>query len=121
MFAGRDTDPSMLRIGAMNLLLNGIESPDLSGANSIEPESLQRGKYTLIVANPPFTGNMTNVDVAKDLTAITKTNKTELLFVALFTQLLKIGGRCASIVPQGVLFGSSNAHQSLRRELIENQ
>ena len=121
MFAGRDTDPSMLRIGAMNLLLNGIESPDLSGANSIEPESLQRGKYTLIVANPPFTGNMTNVDVAKDLTAITKTNKTELLFVALFTRLLKIGGRCASIVPQGVLFGSSNAHQSLRRELIENQ
>lgn len=121
MFAGRDTDPSMLRIGAMNLLLNGIESPDLSGANSIEPESLSRGKFSLIVANPPFTGNMTNVNVAKDLSAITKTNKTELLFVALFTRLLKVGGRCASIVPQGVLFGSSNAHQAIRKELIENQ
>lgn len=121
MFSGRDTDPSMLRIGAMNLLLNGIESPDLSGENSIEPESLPRGKYTLVVANPPFTGNMTNVDVAKDLTAITKTNKTELLFVALFSRLLKVGGRCASVVPQGVLFGSSNAHKALRKELIEGQ
>lgn len=121
MFAGRDTDPSMLRIGAMNLLLNGIESPDLSGANSIEPESLQRGKYTLIVANPPFSGNMTNIDVAKDLTAITKTNKTELLFVALFTRLLKVGGRCASIVPRGVLFGSKSAFVAIRKELVDNQ
>lgn len=121
MFTGRDTDPSMLRIGAMNLLLNGVESPDLSGQNSIEVDSLKRGEYTLVVANPPFTGNMTNVDVAKDLSAIASTNKTELLFMALFTKLLKIGGRCASIVPQGVLFGSSNAHKSLRKEIIENQ
>lgn len=121
MFTGRDTDPSMLRIGAMNLLLNGIDSPDLSGLNSIEAESLKREDYTLVVANPPFSGSMTNIDVAKDLSTLAATNKTELLFLALFTKLLKVGGRCASIVPQGVLFGSSNAHKSLRREIIENQ
>lgn len=121
IFNGNDTDPSMLRIGAMNLLLHGIEEPRLSGDNSIEPNTLARGEYSLIVANPPFAGNITNITIADDLTAIAKTTKTELLFVSLFTRLLKVGGRCASIVPQGVLFGGSKAHVNVRKELIEHQ
>lgn len=121
MFSGNDTDPSMLRIGAMNLLLHGVEEPQISGANSLEDNAIERGKYTLIAANPPFAGNVTDVAIASDIKAIAKTTKTELSFISLFTRLLKVGGRCASIVPQGVLFGSSNAHVAVRKELIEKQ
>jgi type I restriction enzyme M protein len=121
MFTGFDIDKKMLRIGAMNMMLHGVEAPDIRLNNSIEPDAAKRADYTLCLANPPFSGNMTEISIAPDLLAIANTKKTELLFAALFTRLLKIGGRAASIVPQGVLFGSSKAHVGVRRELVENQ
>ena len=121
MFTGFDIDVKMLRIGAMNMMLHGVEAPDIRLNNSIEPESVKRADYTLCLANPPFAGNMTEIAIAPDLLAVANTKKTELLFVTLFTKLLKIGGRCASIVPQGVLFGSSKAHVGVRKELVEKQ
>ena len=121
MFTGFDIDKKMLRIGAMNLMLHGVEAPDVRLNNSVEPDAVPRGKYSLVLANPPFSGNMTEIEIAKDLLAVTNTKKTELLFLALFLKSLKIGGRCCCIVPQGVLFGSSNAHVAIRRELVENQ
>ena len=108
MFSGFDTDQTMLRIGAMNMMLHGVEAPNISWQDS------------LIMANPPFTGSLDKETVSKDLIAIAPTKKTELLFMALFLKSLKIGGRCASIVPDGVLFGSSRAHKALRKELVEN-
>jgi type I restriction enzyme M protein len=78
-------------------------------------------RYTLCLANPPFTGSLDYEAVSKSLLAITKTKKTELLFVSLFIRMLQTGGRCASIVPDGVLFGNSTGHKSLRKELIDNQ
>ncbi len=71
--------------------------------------------------NPPFTGSVFQEEISKDLLALCKTKKTEILFLALFIKMLKVGGRCASIVPDGVLFGSSTAHKALRKELVENQ
>ena len=121
MFTGYDIDIKMLRIGAMNMMLHGVEAPDIKLNNSIEPDAAKRADYTLCLANPPFSGNMTEISIAPDLLAIANTKKTELLFVTLFTRLLKIGGRCASIVPQGVLFGSSKAHVGVRKELVEKQ
>ena len=121
MFTGFDIDVKMLRIGAMNMMLHGVEAPDIRLNNSIEPDSAKRADYTLCLANPPFAGNMTEIAIAPDLLAIANTKKTELLFVSLFTKLLKIGGRCASIVPQGVLFGSLKAHVGVRQELVEKQ
>ena len=105
----------------MNMMLHGVEAPDIKLNNSIEPDAAKRADYTLCLANPPFSGNMTEISIAPDLLAIANTKKTELLFVTLFTRLLKIGGRCASIVPQGVLFGSSKAHVGVRKELVEKQ
>ena len=121
MFSGYDTDQSMLRIGAMNMMLHGVEAPDIRLNNSIEPDAAKRADYTLCLTNPPFAGNMTEIAIAPDLLAVANTKKTELLFLALFTRLLKIGGRCASIVPQGVLFGSSKAHVGVRKELVDRQ
>lgn len=121
LVSGADTDPTMLRIGAMNLMLHGIENPQIRYCDSVSEDNTERGKYTVIAANPPFTGTIFQDTVAKDILAITKTGKTELLFLSLFTKLLKIGGRCGSIVPQGVLFGSSTAHVAIRKELIEHQ
>ena len=121
MFSGFDTDPSMLRIGVMNMMLHGVEEPNIQYQDSVSEDNHERSEYTLVMANPPFAGNIFKEQIAKDLLAITHTSKTELLFVALFTKLLKVGGRCASIVPDGVLFGSSKAHQALRRELVEHQ
>ena len=121
MFTGFDIDVKMLRIGAMNMMLHGVEAPDIRLNNSIEPEAANRADYTLCLANPPFAGNMTEIAIAPDLLTIANTKKTELLFVSLFTRLLKIGGRCASIVPQGVLFGSSKAHVGVRKELVDHQ
>jgi type I restriction enzyme M protein len=103
------------------MMLHGVEAPDIRFNNSIEPDSTKRAGYTLCLANPPFAGNMTEIAIAPDLLAIANTKKTELLFLSLFTKLLKIGGRCASIVPQGVLFGSSKAHVGVRKELVEKQ
>ena len=122
MFHGYDFDSTMLRIGSMNMLLHGIESPDIRYRDSLsEGASGDAEKYSLILANPPFAGSLDYESTAKDLQRTVKTKKTELLFLALFLKLLKPGGRAAVIVPDGVLFGSSTAHKSLRRTLVEDQ
>lgn len=121
MFSGFDTDPSMLRIGAMNMMLHRVEEPHIKYQDSLSGDNEERNKYSLIMANPPFKGNVFQDEISKDLLALCKTKKTELLFMSLFTKMLKVGGRCASIVPDGVLFGSSSAHKSLRKELVDNQ
>jgi len=122
MFHGYDFDSTMLRIGSMNMLLHGIESPDIRYRDSLsEGASQDAEKYTLILANPPFAGSLDYEATSKDLQRMVKTKKTELLFLALFLKLLKPGGRGAVIVPDGVLFGSSNAHKSLRKTLVEDQ
>ena len=120
MFYGFDMDRTMLRIGAMNLMQHGIENPNILYKDSLSEDNEDNGKYTLVLANPPFKGSIDAERTSKDLLAVTKTKKTELLFLALFLRSLKIGGRCASIVPNGVLFGSSNAHKAIRKEIIEN-
>ncbi len=122
MFHGYDFDSTMLRIGSMNMLLHGIESPDIRYRDSLsEGASEDAEKYTLILANPPFAGSLDYESTSKDLQRVVKTKKTELLFVALFLKLLKPGGRAAVIVPDGVLFGSSTAHKTLRKMLVEDQ
>ena len=121
MFSGFDTDQSMLRIGAMNMMLHGVDDPNIKYQDSLSGENTEREAYTLVMANPPFTGSVFQEEISKDLLALCKTRKTELLFCALFIKMLKVGGRCASIVPDGVLFGSSTAHKALRKELVENQ
>ena len=120
MFYGFDMDRTMLRIGAMNLMQHGIENPNIMYKDSLSEDNEDNGKYTLVLANPPFKGSIDAERTSNDLLAVTKTKKTELLFLALFLRSLKIGGRCASIVPDGVLFGSSNAHKAIRKEIIEN-
>ena len=122
MFHGFDFDNTMLRIGSMNMLLHGVENPDITYRDSLAQDHAgEEEKYTLVLANPPFAGSLDYESCAKDLQQVVKTKKTELLFLALFLRLLKPGGRAAVIVPDGVLFGSSNAHKSLRRMLIEDQ
>ncbi len=121
MFHGFDMDRTMLRIGAMNMLLHGVENPHIAYGNSLSGAFRAAEEYTLILANPPFKGTLDEESVAPDLLGITKTRKTELLFLALFLRLLKTGGRCAAIVPEGVLFGRSAAHQAIRKEIVENQ
>ncbi|MGC4032202.1 MAG: class I SAM-dependent DNA methyltransferase [Tepidisphaeraceae bacterium] len=124
-FHGYDFDTTMLRIGSMNMLLHGVENPDIRYRDSLsqpkEGGSLEEGKYTLILANPPFAGSLDYESTAKDLLQTVKTKKTELLFLALFLRLLSNGGRAAVIVPDGVLFGSSTAHKALRKKLVEEQ
>lgn len=120
MFHGFDTDSTMLRIGAMNLMLHGVEEPDVAYRDSLSSSNNDTEKYTLCLANPPFAGSVDSEDINKSLLAITNTKKTELLFVSLFIRMLQTGGRCASIVPDGVLFGNSNAHVALRKELVDN-
>ena len=120
MFHGYDTDQTMLRIGAMNMMTHGIDNPHISYCDSLSDRNSDREKYTLILANPPFKGSLDTDTVAADLLKTCKTKKTELLFLALFIKMLKIGGRCACIVPDGVLFGSSAAHNAIRKEIIEN-
>lgn len=110
----------MLRIGSMNMLLHGVENPDIRYRDSLAQDHADdAGRYSLVLANPPFAGALDAETVAKDLVAIVKTRKTELLFLALVLRLLKPGGRAAVIVPDGVLFGSSKAHKALRRILVE--
>jgi type I restriction enzyme M protein len=121
MFHGYDFDNTMLRIGSMNMLLHGIENPDIRYRDSLsESAGGDAEKYSLVLANPPFAGSLDYETTAKDLLAMVKTKKTELLFLALFLRLLKPGGRAAVIVPDGVLFGSSTAHKALRRTLVED-
>jgi type I restriction enzyme M protein len=122
MFHGFDFDNTMLRIGSMNMLLHGVENPDIRYRDSLAQDHAgEEEKYTLVLANPPFAGSLDYESCAKDLQQIVKTKKTELLFLALFLRLLKPGGRAAVIVPDGVLFGSSNAHKALRKMLVEEQ
>jgi len=122
MFHGFDFDNTMLRIGSMNMLLHGVENPDIRYRDSLaQDHAADEEAYTLVLANPPFAGSLDYENTAKDLLQIVKTKKTELLFLALFLRLLKPGGRAAVIVPDGVLFGSSTAHKELRRMLVEDQ
>jgi type I restriction enzyme M protein len=122
MFNGYDFDNTMLRIGSMNMALHGVENPDIRYKDSLAQDHAgDEEKYSLILANPPFAGSLDYENTAKDLLALVKTRKTELLFLALFLRLLKPGGRAAVIVPDGVLFGSSKAHKELRRMLVEEQ
>ena len=122
LFHGFDFDNTMLRIGSMNMLLHGVENPDIRYRDSLAQDHAgEEEKYTLLLANPPFAGSLDYETCAKDLLQVVKTKKTELLFLALFLRLLKPGGRAAVIVPEGVLFGSSTAHKTLRRLLVEEQ
>ena len=120
MFHGFDMDRTMLRIGAMNMMTHGIDNPFIEYRDSLSDQNPDREKYTLILANPPFKGSLDADIVSADLLKLCKTKKTELLFLALFLRMLKVGGRGAVIVPDGVLFGSSKAHRDIRRELVEN-
>jgi type I restriction enzyme M protein len=121
MINGIELDPSMIRIGAMNLMLHGLESPNL-----IQNDSLSEGvghikdKYSLVLANPPFKGMIDHDAVDNSITSIVKSKKSELLFLAMMLRTLTIGGRAAVIVPDGVLFGSSKAHKTIRQEIIDN-
>lgn len=120
MFHGFEMDSTMLRIGAMNMMLHGVDNPNIAYRDSLSEQNKDAEQYTLVLANPPFKGSLDYESVSDDLLKITKTKKTELLFLALFLRLLKKGGRAASIVPDGVLFGSSKAHINIRTEIVEN-
>ena len=120
-FTGFDTDRTMLRISAMNLMLHSITKPEIDYKDSVSKSNDISSRYTMVLANPPFKGTIDAESINDDLKAVTgNTKKTELLFVALFLRLLKMGGQCACIVPDGVLFGSSKSHKAIRRELVEN-
>ncbi len=118
-FTGFDTDRTMLRLSAMNLMLHSIKNPEIDYKDSVSKQNNISSKYTLCLANPPFKGTIDAESIHDNLKAITNTKKTELLFLALFIRMLEVGGRCACIVPDGVLFGSSKAHKSIRKELVE--
>lgn len=120
MFSGFDTDYTMLRLSAMNLMLHSITNPDIDYKDSVSKANNISDKYTVCLANPPFKGTVDAESIHDNLKAVTSTKKTELLFLALFLRMMKKGGRCACIVPDGVLFGSSKAHKSIRKELVEN-
>ncbi|MED4006076.1 class I SAM-dependent DNA methyltransferase [Priestia aryabhattai] len=120
MFHGFEMDGTMLRIGAMNMMLHGVDNPNIAYRDSLSEQNKDTEQYTLVLANPPFKGSLDYESVSDDILKVTKTKKTELLFLALFLRMLKKGGRCASIVPEGVLFGSSNAHKSIRKEIVDN-
>lgn len=120
-FSGFETDPTMLRISAMNLMLHSITRPEVKWQDSISKNNEIKDRYDLILANPPFTGTVDEENINPALTRMAATKKTELLFVNEFVRMLKVGGRCACIVPDGVVFGTSKAHKATRKELIENQ
>ena len=113
-------DRTMLRIGAMNMMLHGVDNPNIEYKDSLSEVNTDSEKYSLVLANPPFKGSLDYEAVSADLLKVTKTKKTELLFLALFLRILKKGGRCASIVPDGVLFGSTKGHKDIRKEIVEN-
>ena len=120
MFHGYDMDRTMLRIGAMNMMTHGVDNPFIEYRDSLSDQNPDKDKYSLILASPPFKGSLDADIVSADLLKAVKTKKTELLFLALFLRMLRVGGRCACIVPDGVLFGSSTAHKTIRRALIED-
>ena len=120
MFHGYDMGSTMLRIGAMNMMTHGVDNPYIEYRDSLSDQNPDKDKYSLILANPPFKGSLDYDTVSADLLKVCKTKKTELLFLALFLRMLRVGGRCACIVPDGVLFGSSTAHKAIRKALIED-
>lgn len=120
MFHGTEFDATMLRIASMNLYLHGVEEPNLIDVDAVSKDNTTAEAHSLVLANPPFKGTIDKDSIALGLKNITNTSKTELLFLALILRQLKKGGRAAVIVPDGVLFGGSNAHQSIRKEIIEN-
>ena len=119
-FTGFDTDRTMLRISAMNLMLHSISHPEIDYQDSVSKQNQISDKFTICLANPPFKGTVDAESIHDNLKAVTNTKKTELLFLALFLRMLKKGGQCACIVPDGVLFGSSKAHKAIRKELVEH-
>lgn len=121
MFTGVEFDNTMLRIGAMNLQLHGIENPNLIGKDALSESNADvRDQFSLILANPPFKGSLDYDGVESSILKVVKSKKTELLFLGLMLRMMKTGGRCAVIVPDGVLFGSSNAHKQIRSEIVQN-
>ena len=119
MFFGYDMDRTMLRVGAMNMMTHGVDNPNIDYRDSLSDQNVDTGRYSIILANPPFKGSLDADTVSTDLLKVCKTKKTELLFLALFLRMLRVGGRCACIVPDGVLFGSSTAHKAIRKEIID--
>nr|WP_307785462.1 class I SAM-dependent DNA methyltransferase [Microbacterium hibisci] len=120
MFTGYDSDAAMARIASMNMLLHGVENPTIERADSLSEGHPGLDQYTLVLANPPFAGSLDDETVSKDLQKVVKTRKTELLFLVLMIRMLRNGGRAAVIVPEGVLFGSSNAHKAVRKMLVDD-
>ena len=120
MFHGYDMDRTMLRIGAMNMMTHGVDNPYIEYRDSLSDQNPDKEKYSLILANPPFKGSLDYDTVSADLLKVCKTKKTELLFLALMLRMLRVGGRCAVIVPDGVLFGSSTAHKAIRKAIVED-
>jgi type I restriction enzyme M protein len=120
LMTGFDTDRTMLRLSAMNLMLHSISNPRIDYLDSVSKDNHHTSEFSIILANPPFKGTIDAESIHDSLKAVTNTKKTELLFVALFLRMLRKGGRCAAIVPDGVLFGTTKAHKSLRKELVEN-
>lgn len=122
LFYGNDFDISMARIASMNMMLHSIESAHISNTDALAKFDLdEENKYDLILANPPFKGSLDYDEVSKSILDVAKTKKTELLFVSLILKALKVGGRTAIIVPDGVLFGSTTAHKEIRKEIVTNQ
>lgn len=120
MFNGMEFDSTMLRIASMNLYLHGVKEPNIHDVDALSKDNSVTEEYSLILANPPFKGKIDKETISPSLKNITNTSKTELLFLALMLRQLKTGGRTAVIVPDGVLFGSSNAHKGIRKEIIDN-
>ena len=119
MFYAFDFDPSMVRIASMNLMLHGLDNPNVKQIDAMSKAYTEENKYTLVLANPPFKGSIDEADINPTLAKGAKTTKTELLFMKLINRILDLGGRCAVIVPDGVLFGSSKAHKDIRKSLVE--
>ncbi|MBP2629731.1 MAG: methyltransferase [Firmicutes bacterium] len=120
LITGYDTDRTMLRISAMNLMMHSITNPHIDYVDSVSKSNAVASAFDVILANPPFTGTVDAESIHDNLKAVCDTKKTELLFVALFLRMLRTGGRCACIVPDGVLFGATKAHKALRKEIVEN-
>lgn len=122
LFHGNDFDISMARIASMNMMLHAIASANISNTDALSKfDHTQEERYDLILANPPFKGSLDYDEVAKPILEVAKTKKTELLFLSLILKSLKVGGRCAVIIPDGVLFGSTKAHKQIREEIVSKQ
>ena len=119
VFYGREFDITMYRIGLMNMILHNIRPYNIKHPDSLSKDSQEENTYSVVLANPPFTGSLDESDIDPHLTSIVKTKKTELLFMAKFIKMLEIGGRAAVIIPTGVLSTDSKAHKTLRQKLIE--